>query len=60
MAAAFFSPPRIRREKASSCRMKKNAPQFCLRFVSTLSHDVNVRRSPFLAIRLKRFTFHGI
>jgi hypothetical protein len=28
MAAAFFSPPRIRREKASSCRMKKTRRSF--------------------------------
>jgi hypothetical protein len=34
---------------------EKNAPQFCLRFVATKSHDVNVRRGPFLATRLKRF-----
>jgi hypothetical protein len=36
---------------------EKNVPQFCLRFVSTKSHDVNVRRGLFLAIRLKRLTW---
>jgi len=35
----------------------KNAPQFCLRFVSTKSHDVNVRRSPLSATRLKRLAW---
>jgi hypothetical protein len=33
---------------------EKSVPQFCLRFVATKSHDVNVRRSPLLATRLKR------
>jgi hypothetical protein len=28
VAAAFFSPPRIRREKAGSCRMKKTCRSF--------------------------------
>jgi hypothetical protein len=28
MAAAFFAPPRIRREKAGSCRMKKTRRSF--------------------------------
>jgi hypothetical protein len=31
------------------------APRFCLRFVATKSHDVNVRRGAFLATRLKHF-----
>jgi hypothetical protein len=35
---------------------EKNVPQFCLRFVSTKSHDVNVRRGPLLATPLKRLT----
>jgi hypothetical protein len=35
---------------------EKNAPQFCLRFVATKSHDVNVRRGGFLAARFKRLT----
>jgi hypothetical protein len=35
---------------------EKSAPQFCLRFVATKSHDVNVRRGLLLATRLKRLT----
>jgi hypothetical protein len=35
---------------------EKSAPQFCLRFVATKSHDVNVRRGPLLATRLKQLT----
>jgi len=35
---------------------EKNAPQFCLRFVATKSHDVNVRRGLLLTTRLKRLT----
>jgi hypothetical protein len=35
---------------------EKAAPQFCPRFAATKSHDVNVRRSPLLAARLKRLT----
>jgi hypothetical protein len=35
---------------------EKTAPRFCLRFVATKSHDVNVRRSPFLATKRKHFT----
>jgi hypothetical protein len=35
---------------------EKNAPRFCHRFVATKSHDVNVRRGPLLATRLKRLT----
>jgi hypothetical protein len=30
VAAAFFSPPRIRREKAGSCRMKKPRRSFAV------------------------------
>jgi hypothetical protein len=39
------------------CRLlphEKNAPQFCLRFVATKSHDVNVRRGRLLATGFKR------
>jgi hypothetical protein len=40
MAAAFFSLPRIRREKASSCRMKKTRRSFAFgssqRYLMTL------------------------
>jgi hypothetical protein len=35
---------------------EKTVPRFCLRFVATKSHDVNVRRGWFLATRLKRLT----
>jgi hypothetical protein len=45
-------PPR----KSQLLPHEKNAPQFCLRFVSTKSDGVNVRRSPLLATRLKRLT----
>jgi hypothetical protein len=45
-------PPR----KSRLLPHEKNAPQFCLRFVATKSHDVNVRRGPLLATRLKRLT----
>jgi hypothetical protein len=45
-------PPR----KSRLLPHEKTAPQFCLRFVATKSHDVNVRRGPLLAIRLKRLT----
>jgi hypothetical protein len=34
---------------------EKNVPRFCLRFVATKSHDVNVRRGSLLATGLKRF-----
>jgi hypothetical protein len=49
---AVTHPPR----KSRVLPHEKNAPQFCLRFVATKSHDVNVRRGPFSATRLKRFT----
>jgi hypothetical protein len=53
---AVTHPPR----KSRLLPHEKNVPQFCLRFVATKSHDVNVRRGPLLAIRLKRLTLHGI
>jgi hypothetical protein len=53
---AATHPPR----KSQLLPHEKNAPQFCLRFVSTKSHDVNVRRGPLLAARHKRFTFQRI
>jgi hypothetical protein len=49
---AVTNPPR----KGRLLPHEKNVPQFCLRFVSTKSHDVNVRRRSFLATRLKRLT----
>jgi hypothetical protein len=49
---AVTHPPR----KSRLLPHEKCAPQFCLRFVATKSHDVNVRRGPFLATRLKRLT----
>jgi hypothetical protein len=49
---AVTHPPR----KSRLLPHEKNAPQFCLQFVATKSHDVNVRRGLFLAARLKRFT----
>jgi hypothetical protein len=36
---------------------EKNVPQFCHRFVSTKSHDVNVRRGPLLRAGFKRLTW---
>jgi hypothetical protein len=49
---AVTHPPR----KSRLLPHEKNAPQFCLRFVATKSHDVNVRRGAFLTTRLKRLT----
>jgi len=49
---AVTHPPR----KSRLLPHEKNAPQFCLRFVATKSHDVNVRRGLLLATRLKRLT----
>src|ERR1700760_565688 len=49
---AVTHPPR----KSRLLPHEKTAPQFCLRFVATKSHDVNVRRGSFLATRLKRLT----
>jgi hypothetical protein len=49
---AVTHPPR----KSRLLPHEKSAPQFCLRFVATKSHDVNVRRGPLLATRFKRLT----
>jgi hypothetical protein len=51
-ALAVTHPPR----KSRLLPHEKNAPQFCLRFVATKSHDVNVRRGPLLTTLLKRLT----
>jgi hypothetical protein len=51
-ALAVTHPPR----KSRLLPHEKSAPRFCLRFVATKSHDVNVRRGPLLATRLKRLT----
>jgi hypothetical protein len=53
---AVTHPPR----KSRLLPHEKCAPRFCLRFVATKSHDVNVRRGPFLATRLKRLTRNQI
>jgi hypothetical protein len=47
---AVTHPPR----KSRLLPHEKCAPQFCLRFVATKSHDVNVRRGSLFATRLKR------
>jgi hypothetical protein len=49
---AVTHPPR----KSRLLPHEKSVPQFCLRFVATKSHDVNVRRGSLLATRLKRLT----
>jgi hypothetical protein len=57
VAAVFFLPPRIRREKALALPQENLREFRCLQFAARLSHDVNVRRSPLLATRLKRLTW---
>jgi hypothetical protein len=49
---AVTHPPR----KSQFLPHEKNVPQFCLRFVSTKSHDVNVRRGLLLRAGFKRLT----
>src|ERR1700709_1050777 len=49
---AATPPPR----KSRLLPHEKSAPRFCLRFVATKSHDVNVRRGSFFATRLKSFS----
>jgi hypothetical protein len=60
MAAAFFSPPRIRREKALALPQENLCNLRCLQFAARLSYEVNVRRGSLLATRLKRLTFKRI
>jgi hypothetical protein len=60
MAAAFFAPPRIRREKALAWPQGKLRKLRCRQFAARRSHAVNVRSGAFFATRLKRITFHGI
>jgi hypothetical protein len=49
---AVTHPPR----KSRRLPHEKPAPQFCLRFVATKSHDVNARRGPFSTTRPKRLS----
>jgi hypothetical protein len=60
MAAAFFAPPRIRREKVLAWPQGKLLKLRCRQFAARLSHAVNVRSGCFFATPLKRLTFHGI
>jgi hypothetical protein len=54
MAAAASLAATSSPRKSQLLPHEKTAPQFCLRFVATKSHDVNVRRRARLAMRLKR------
>jgi hypothetical protein len=47
MAAAFFAPPRIRREKAQAWPQGKLRKLRCRQFAARGSHAVNVRNGAF-------------
>jgi hypothetical protein len=60
MAAVFFSPPRIRREKAGSCRMKKTRHSFALGSSQRYRMTLMLGAAGFWRPRLKRLTFKSI